>query len=347
MIASTHSCWKTLICASAIAGSAACSADRSFLDSALPDARDAARDVVADTHDAAPDLSIDVPMDTSDAGIDAANDVFDARADVTMDAMPDTLDAAVDVSLDARADVVRDVLADIPMDAGPSGRCTPTIDGTIGRDWPASAIVESNTVESNWSSNELRALRVCYDTSNLYLGIDGTSEMMNGIVVYIDRDFVSAGGMATGISIFSSLTDNTGALDDRISAAFTISVPGFGAEAAWGSAGPQSLMPDATSDWVGLRLFWPAGGTPDRRADFAWISGAHSVCSGTGAMNVCEVAIAWTSLFDGMPRPMSTTVALFVRINNGDGTMSSNQTLPLDNPDNPRTVSRVLRLEVR
>jgi hypothetical protein len=60
----------------------------------------------------------------------------------------------------------------------------------------------------------------------------------------------------------------------------------------------------------------------------------------------CEVALAWASIYGG-PRPPSATVALFARINNGDGTMSAPDTLPQDNPTMPRAVNRVLTLDVR
>jgi hypothetical protein len=243
--------------------------------------------------------------------------------------------------VDARADASA---ADVASDAAVSARCTPVIDGTIGADWPASALVVRNATASAWGpSNQLRAMRVCYDATNLYLAIEGTSEATNAMVVYFDRDFGSV--TTTGVRDFALLTDNAGALDNRVSGALTIGAAGFSAEAAWGTNGPMALASGATSDNAGLRLFWPTAPI-DRRGDFAWQSGASQQCAGaTPDAAACEVSIAWTSLFDG-PRPATTRVAMFARIMNNDGTMSSNQTLPEDAPATPRSVSRVLVLDV-
>lgn len=300
--------------------------DSAAMDSTVMDG--AARDAVADSR---PDAAADA----------AADAVIDARADAVADAAPDAVaDAGADVALDVRADGG----ADAASDAGATGRCVPTVDGVIGADWTASAVVANNTVATTWgSANQLRSIRLCYDSTYLYMGVDGTSEAINAMVAYIDRDF---GTSVTGVRDFSTLTDNTGALDNRISGAFTINVPNFGAEAAWGTNGPQDLMDTALVDTAGLRLIAPVAGGADRRADFAWVTGAQQRCAGaTDATRACEVRIAWTALFEG-PRPATARIAMFVRINNNDGTMSSNQTLPEDNAAAPRSVSRVLDLTV-
>lgn len=272
-------------------------------------------------------------------------------------------DAMPDAAMDARRDATTtdgptwDTTEDVRSDGAVLGRCTPVIDGRIGADWPSTAIVERNTAAHTWINNELRVLRVCYDATSLYLGIEGTVEMNgNGIVVYLDRDFRGGpGGSATGISRFEELTDDTGQLDNIISAALTLGsgAMGFGADGAWGTAGMRSLAGEELSDATGLRLFAPApGASPDaggidRRRDFAWVTGAQSVCNASGSIEVhaCEVAIRWNALFEG-PRPARTTVALFARIHNHDGTMSASETLPQDNPKMPRRVDRVLVMEV-
>jgi hypothetical protein len=323
----------------------ACSSDRDlFRDVPIAD-------VVTDRASPTSDVPQDAPADTAvptDAPLDASS-----RADAADATTPADVAADTAAPSDAPADSARDAsVADAAPDAAPTpdGRCTPTIDGAVAADWPSNAIVATNAVATAWGpDDQLRAIRVCYDATNLYLGLEGSSQAMNGVVVYLDRDFAGGvGGTATGISLLSALTDHAGTLDSRISAALTINAAGFGAEGAWGFAGLPTapLAAAATSDTVGLRLFWPTGGTPDRRTDFAWMTGAQTVCAGSGATAACETAIAWTQLYEGA-RPTSTTVALFARINNGDGTMTSNQTLPQDDPMNPRTVSRVLQVPVR
>jgi hypothetical protein len=252
---------------------------------------------------------------------------------------------------DATDVVSPDVLADVPspdvirVDAGVDPRCSaPAIDGIVGGDWPATAATTTNTVATSWGAgNVLRAMRVCYDATNLYLGIEGTVEAANGLVVYIDRDFGSASGIAT----LSSLTDNAGLLDDSVSAGLALTAPGFAAEAAWGTVGMRTVTATALDPGVGLRLFWPAGGAPDRRADFAWFAARSTCASGDAGMLGCEVAIPWASLFDGATRPVSVNLALFARINDPNGGHSSNQSLPEDvdlamPTAEARTVRRVL-----
>jgi hypothetical protein len=312
---------------------AACGPTRDFGDE-TPDGADDAFDAV----------DLGAPTDTSDRAIpDVVErpDAFDV-----VDAV-DAIDAIDALDASDATDAV-----DAPVDAGPTGRCTPTVDGTIGTDWGSDQLLTTSSTASSWGAglNELRALHVCYDATNLYVGIEGTVEAANGIVLYLDRDYDPTGATVTGISVFSALQDHVGTLDSRVSAALTIAsgAGAFGAEGAWGTAGLASVPESTTSDTVGLRLFWPAGGPgpdggtlPDRRSNFAWMTGAATVC--TPSASQCEVAIAWTSLFEG-PRPAHGAVAMFARINSGDGTMSSNQTLPMDNPIASRIVNQVLVL---
>ena len=316
-----------------------CGGDLQLLDSG--NARnDAAFDLGTDAvRDAGVD-SVD-GFDAVDVGIDAGSDV----SNVSGDAGGDVRDGS-DVGSDSGTDAT-----DVGTDAGPSGRCTPVIDGVIGGDWSSAAIVASNSAVTAWGVglNELRSIRVCYDATSVYLGIDGESESVNAIVTYIDRDYNPPSGAPTGVSIFSALTDRAGALDSRVSANLMLGAGAgnFGAEAAWGTDGALSLGATALSDNVGLRLIGPSsatlpdgGAVPDRRADFSWTMGAQSTCSTTAPL-ACEVAIAWASLFEG-PRPTNGRIALFVRINNTDGSMSSNQTLPQDDATAPRVINRVL-----
>lgn len=327
---------------------AACGGDRFLLDSGVDVPADR---VTTDTaRDAGSDTTIDTGADATTTDVVMPMDVQSA-VDATDTTMP--MDVATDTGRDVAADTGRDATVDVPavdvivpadvvmVDAGPSGRCSPTIDGTIGADWNSSSIIATNTTATAWGPglNEIRSVRVCYDATSLYLGINGVVETANAIVGYIDRDYDPPGGAPTGVSLFSALTDNTGTLDDAISAALVLGTGAgnFGAEAAWGTAGMSSVSATALDPAVGLRLIGPGPTGTDRRSDFAWTMGSQTACGSAS----CEVSIAWTSLFEGA-RPATGRIAMFFRLNNGDGSMSSNQTVPEDDPSMSRTVSRVL-----
>jgi hypothetical protein len=302
-----------------------------------------------------PDIIDDQPM-----MIDDRPDVLDDRPSAPDDHADVNVDRAD--AVDDRPDVVDDrpTIADSGVDSGaPLARCTPTIDGTIGAtEYAMAARAENTVIPSAWGANELRELRVCFDDNALYIAVRGSVEpapmggTTNSIVIYLDRDFRGgAGGTATGIALFSALMDRSGQLDTALSANFrlTAAVDGFGVEGAFGVYGTRTFTASTSDTTQGWRLFWPAGGMPDRRSDFAYVlSGVNTNCQDRlGLMDdVCETSILWTSLFEG-PRPPMTTVALFARIVNADGTMSPDQTLPQDDPTNPRTISRLLTVSVR
>lgn len=294
--------------------------------------------------------------DGQDVGDDLGPDAMDAGTPDAMDAGagPEVLDAADatdlgDVGADANDAARPDAadVADVPAVGIPLLPCAaPTLDGTIGADWASDReAVVRNSVATTWGAgqNELRALHVCYDRTALYLGIEGTVELQNGLIVYLDRDYRP--GAPAGVTRFADLTDRAGELDRRVSAGLALNAElstSLGLEAAWGTAGMVDLDATETSPTVGLRMLWPDRPF-DRRRDFAWTRGAASRCrKGVG----CEVGLAWSALFDGAP-PSSTTVAVFARIHSADGAMTSNQTLPMDDAANPRTVGRVLAVQVR
>ena len=63
-----------------------------------------------------------------------------------------------------------------------------------------------NDTLSNWDNptdatktNELNQLWLAYDANNLYVGVKGTSEVLNGIACYLDVDYGSGTG-ATAIA---------------------------------------------------------------------------------------------------------------------------------------------------
>jgi hypothetical protein len=331
----------------------ACGGDRNLIPRAdvvadMPNARDTYQppfDVPTPT-DVPVRRDMPTPQD-SPAEMDAADGTA-ATADASGD-MP-TPDAAAS-----------DGATDVPSsDAQSLARCSPTVDGTLDAvEWRAGYFAQNTVLPSIWGPNELRELRMCFDDSALYIGVRGTVEsgggagaVANAIVLYVDRDYVGPGGMpATGISLLSALSDRVGVLDSALSAGLTLGLgtEGFGVEAAWGIAGMRAVNSATSLDDFGWRLFWPAGGNPDRRRDFAFVlGGVNTACQdrpGT-ADDACETRILWSSLFEG-PRPARTTVAVFARIVNGDGSMSPNQTLPQDDPMMPRTVHRVGVIEVR
>ena len=138
-------------------------------------------------------------------------------------------------------------------DAG-SAFGTPIVDGRIDTDWPGGAIVTRNTVPSGWGPtlNALRALHVAWDSTHLYLGLDGVVEEQNALAVYTDRDFIPEGS-APGVPSSASLTDGDGALDDALSCGVLSAPAGFGADLAWGTRGMRTKTASALDAFVGLR----------------------------------------------------------------------------------------------
>lgn len=292
------------------------------------DVRDVATDQVADASPA--DTGVDAP-----APLDAGTDVsvmMDVGADV-----PPTTDAGNDAGpTDAGAHDAGP--ADVPVDA-PSARGTPTIDGAIGADWPTGALLTSNATASGWGPtlNYLRSLRVTWDATNLYLGVEGSVEAVNALVVFIDRDYLP-GSTATGVTRIASLTDGAGALDDAVSCGVTDMPSGLGVDFAWGTRGMLSKTAAELRAEIGLRELSCTGCA----GDFRWVMGDAAACSTAGASPACEVSIPWTALYGGAPPPVPR-LGVFVRLTNAMGTdLSNQQTLPEQSPPAPATVTRVL-----
>jgi hypothetical protein len=221
-------------------------------------------------------------------------------------------------------------------DAG-SARGTPVIDGVIGSDWPAGAIVVSNTVPSAWGPtlNALRSIRVAWDGSRLYLGLEGVVEASNAMLVFIDRDYLPSMS-ATGVTAISTLTDSVGSLDNSISCNVTEAPTGFGTDMVWGTRGMLMKTSAAALDpAIGLRDV----GCPTCRGDFRWTPGDTAVCVG-GATPACEVAIEWSALYGSAPPPVPM-LGLFVRITDAEGmSLSNNQCLPQQAAGDPPTAAR-------
>jgi len=308
-------------------------------------ALDAGSDVAADRGAATDQGFVDVgstDVGRADAGtMDVSDGVTVDRPDVAVtDAgSPDTGGADATSALDTGALDTGAIDAGA-VDAGASDagspRGTPVLDGIIGSDWPAGALIATNTVSSTWGGalNSLRSIRVAWDGTRLYLGIDGAVEASNAMLVFIDRDYV-AGMTPTGAPIVSALSDGTGVLDNSISCNVTEAPAGFGVDMVWGTRGMLSKTATEVRDAIGLREV----GCTACRSDFRWTLGDSAVCVG-GASPSCEVAIEWTALYGGAPPPVPS-LGLFVRITNPEGNdLSNNQCLPEQASGDAPTVAR-------
>src|SRR5690606_24265199 len=150
----------------------------------------------------------------------------------------------------------------------------------------------SQTTPSNWgeTQNVLLSLGVEVRDGSLWLAVRGTIEDINGIVVYFDS--------APDIGLApNEITDQTGSLDNALSAALTTPA-GFKADLAWGT---RSMNLSATDDFnrsIGFRSLLDASAD-----DLPWINGsdAPSVCSN----DACEARVPLTYL------GASTSISLF------------------------------------
>jgi hypothetical protein len=269
-----------------------------------------------------PDVGVDASTIDA-AAIDAASSDAATHDASSIDAY--ALDAAAHdagtdaVSIDAGG---HDAFAqDAGTDASDAPSLVPpVIDGVIGATEWSAATTATSTTATIWTGDTLSALHAIALGGTLYLAIEGQVESFNGMVLYLDGD----PGGANGIADLSTLTDSIGALDNVISAGFTTPT-GHGWDLAWGTtAMSHSVM--GADDTTGFRDIVH---TPD---NFGWIvaSTAQTACSATA----CEASIPTAMLPGAAPR----TIAMFARIANSDGTMSPNQTLPMDDPTMPRLV---------
>jgi hypothetical protein len=292
------------------------------------------RDDAGLVRDGGPDTGLDAAIPMGDAGGDAGSDAaLDAGTDAGTDA--GALDAgAPDAGHDAGpVDGGHDAGSDAGADAGrDAGAVTPpTVDGMISpAEWGAFA-VGTNTTATIWAGNTLLALHAVAVGGTLYVGVEGMVEAsgMNAMVVYVDGD----PGGAHGVTSLSMLADHTGALDSSLSAAFTTPAT-FHADLAWGTKSMSRSLTtsDDTMGWRDL-----AGGS---LTNFNWIvapTATRSACTATA----CEASVPTASLG---PSAGPRTITLFARITNGDGSMSPNQTLPMDVAAMPRTVSNLLTI---
>jgi glycosidase len=200
---------------------------------------------------------------------------------------------------------------------------SPTIDGIIhdgDTDWPLATHVATSQVASNWGANQLTDLYLAYDANYLYVGVKGTVEPHNAIVVTIDTDY---GELSLGTA---SLRDYNGKLDHAMSAGLKILDPQFRADLAVGTVGLASAK-DAVADDAGWRS---VGSKPE---DFSWLKG-DLIASSDGFEARLPIASAFVP-----PLHAEQRIALFARIASSDGSAFANQTLPADDAAQPQSIS--------
>lgn len=217
---------------------------------------------------------------------------------------------------------------------------TPTVDGSL-EEWDDLFLVAENGVVSDWDPalNSLEKLYVAYDAGSLYIAVKGVVEETNYILGYLDVDF----GLSTGEAGMTMLSDNAGSgdLDDALSNVVSVTVPGFGAEYAFGTRGMESYFMGADlafAEFVGWRKLFPTD-------DLPWLPG--SVIS---TENSLEASIPLSSICpNGLPEG-GKQMAVVVKISNGYGGLDGvcNQTLPeFYTPEQPEVVGEVVTFVVR
>lgn len=199
-----------------------------------------------------------------------------------------------------------------------------TLDGVLDTlEW-ANAEATGQTLVTEWKDNSFSALFATIDDTYLWIGVRGSVEQgLNALVVYIDAR------PGTG-TVLDEIDDKLPAnqLDNALSCDLT--TVGFGADFAWGTL-RMTVNVTGSDEYTGVRdlkdpsnLFWvEAPGT----GPFV-----QTVCSASA----CETRIPLTTLKGSGP------ISMFGRINSAGGFAVSNQTLPLDDPNDSDTVTRVL-----
>jgi len=208
---------------------------------------------------------------------------------------------------------------------------TPAVDGSLG-DWDALFLVGENSLESDWNPalNHLDALYAGFDGVYLYLGVQGASEEFNYILGYVDRDF----GLGTGVADLLVLSDNTGDgdLDDAVSNVLEVTVPGFGAEHAFGTRG---LADFTAGDPIDQSLYVGWRAVNELPYDLPWLQGTVACSS-----SACEASFNLGYLYPGGVPDGGTDVAVFIKLTDRYGNLPglSNQTLPesWDPDDHPK-----------
>ncbi|MBN2723797.1 MAG: IPT/TIG domain-containing protein [Deltaproteobacteria bacterium] len=186
---------------------------------------------------------------------------------------------------------------------------TPNVDGN-GSDWNSAFLVAENSVTTDWgSSNVLTSMNVSYDSTNLYILVNGGVESQNALMVLIDTDY----GTGSGISDLGVLNDTNGTFDTAVSGSLVIDDASFGSEFVVGSIGNNTVTNDV-SDMSGLRNLSNNGNLGWDNATLLW--------DGTVSM---EIAIPLETFELDIPL---ANLAFAVVIGSSSGDAYSNQSLP-------------------
>jgi len=236
-----------------------------------------------------------------------------------------------------------DVMFKEPLYIVPWGK--PTLDGTPSfgpgavDDWDPSGtdVLGQNTKGSAWDAakNNVTALLVNVDKDNLYIGVAGTVEAKNAIVVYLDIDYGAAGG---GTQNPKDLTDSKDAVDNAISAAMTCTDASFGVDYALATIGMGSFTSGklAESTAAGWRNLKKVG-------DFGWETAPVHAKTGKGL----EASIPLKTLFPaGIPKA-GTTLGFVVAVVNAAGSaVPDNAKVPEQGSGKATVIDTVVTLRI-
>jgi len=188
---------------------------------------------------------------------------------------------------------------------------TPALDGSLA-EWTAVYSLGTNALTTNWGvADELNEVFFAYDDARLYFAFDGGSAVGNALLLYLDTDY----GAGTGLRNGSSLTDNSGELDDAVAGAFTVTDTAFGAEWAVGTKSMTVKTLGSYNDMSGLRNIVSDTG------NFSWFD-QEELAVGT---QIIEIAIPFSVL--GITTG-TRQLAVFALIADWQGQAYSNQSLP-------------------
>ncbi|MSQ82343.1 MAG: hypothetical protein EXR77_05400 [Myxococcales bacterium] len=223
--------------------------------------------------------------------------------------------------------------APLPFDA--VSVATPVLDATMGADWPVGCNLATNSVVTAWgpNKNELKGLWIGYDKTNLYIGVQGTTEGNNAIVAYLDVDY----GKGTGVKSPVDLQDNNGAVDDAVAGICKFADGLSGLDFALASIGMGSfegtdLAKSTAAGWRGLQKI----------NNFAWLQGTIK-----GGSSGLEASIPLTTLYPQGIAINGAELRIVVVLSNANGAALSNQFLPEQKaPSDAVTVTTTVAIKV-
>jgi hypothetical protein len=198
------------------------------------------------------------------------------------------------------------------------------VDGVIGAsEWSGVLAFPSSTVpDVTFDGNALRSLRAFRNGTRLFVAVEGSLMGDNAFLVYVD----AAVGAPEGLLGAAPLLDLTGILDRALSKSFATAPTDLRIDFAWGTLDMNRAAIDSDD-----RMGWRGIAASDGAFVPVPIDRATSVC-GEAA---CETSIDLTTL----GADAATPVGIFVRLGSATNDLLSNQTLPMDDPAAPETVT--------